>query len=108
MKVQQTHSVIDLAREFHEQVGEYYHRLADAAQQTRVRLLLDYMSQHEQRLASALADYEDLAPKAILNTWLQSTEGDDALDGGAPPIARGNGRSVCGRRCDCRDGDQVH
>lgn len=79
MSVQRTRSVIDHARDFHQQVGEYYHRLADAAKQARVRLLLDYMSEHEERLATAVAEYEDAAPRAILDTWLQSAP-DDLLD----------------------------
>ena len=79
MSVDQTIHVIDRAREFHEQVGEYYHRMSDAAQRTRVRLLLDYMSQHEQRVADALAAYEDSAPEKILNTWLQAGDETDAL-----------------------------
>lgn len=79
MSVEQTRGVIDRAREFHQQVGEYYHRLADVAERTRVRLLLDYMSQHEQRLATALAEYEDAAPTKVLNSWLQSAIDTDAL-----------------------------
>lgn len=80
MSVQQTHSVIDRVREFHQQVGDYYERLANATQKIRVRLLLQYMSDHERRLADALTDYEDSAPEAILNTWLQNCEGEGQLD----------------------------
>ena len=72
MAVEQIGAVIDHIRDCHEQVAEYFHRLADGAQRTRVRLLLDYMSAHEERLADALADYEDAAPAKILNTWLTS------------------------------------
>lgn len=79
MSVDQTRSIIDHAREFHEQVSEYYHRLADAAARTRVRLLLDYMSQHEERLADALTEYEGSAPAKILDTWFQSAGDTDAL-----------------------------
>lgn len=79
MTVDQTRSIIDHVREFHEQLGEYYHRLADAADRTRVRLLLDYMSQHEVRLANALAKYEHSAPAKVLETWLQSAEETNVL-----------------------------
>ena len=77
--MEQTRSVIDHARDFHEQLAHYYHGLADVANQTRVRLLLDYMSDHEERLAKALAEYEDSAPASILNTWLQSPHETDSL-----------------------------
>ena len=79
MSVEQTRGILDHAREFHEQVAEYYHRMADVAQRPRVRLLLDYMSAHEQRQAQALATYEDTAPAKILNTWLQSSGNTDAM-----------------------------
>ena len=79
MSVDQTRTILDHAREFHHQVGAYYHHLADHAARMRVRLLLDYMSQHEERLASALADYEGAAPANILDTWFQSAQDTDAL-----------------------------
>ena len=79
MTVEQTRGIVDHAREFHEQLAEYYHRMADVAQRPRVRLLLDYMSAHEQRRAAALAEYEDTAPTQILNTWLQSSADTDAM-----------------------------
>jgi hypothetical protein len=34
-------------------------------------MLLDYLSQHEQHLEEALADFEGEAKKQILETWLQ-------------------------------------
>ena len=81
MSVDQTRNIIDHAREFHQQVAEYYHRLADTAEGARARLLLDFMSEHEQRLATALADYEASAPEKLLNTWLQEgNETDDLAD----------------------------
>ena len=80
MAVEQIRAILDHVRDFHEQVSEYYHRLADAAGQTRVRLLLDYMAQHEQRLADSMAEYEASASSQILGTWLQSTGQTDIRD----------------------------
>lgn len=71
MPLTQTRAIIDRSRDFHEQVSALYHRMADDANQTRVRLLLDYMSQHEQRIAEALAEYEHDAPTKVLDSWLQ-------------------------------------
>ncbi len=78
MSVDQTRNIIDHTRIFHSRVSQHYHRLADSTQQGRVKLLLDYMSAHENRLAESLAAYEDSAPEKILNTWLQSAGTTDA------------------------------
>ena len=78
MTVEQTRSIIDHTRIFHGWTSQYYHRLADSTQRSRVKLLLDYMSEHEKRLADCLAAYEDTAPQKILNTWLQSAGTTDA------------------------------
>ncbi len=78
MTVEQTRNIIDHTKVFHSRVSQYYHRLADSTQQGRVKLLLDYMSAHENRLAEGLAAYEDSAPEKILNTWLQSSVTTDA------------------------------
>lgn len=78
MPVEQTRSIIDHTRIFHRRVSQYYHRLADSTQRGRVKLLLDYMSEHEQRLADCMAQYEVTAPEKILNTWIQIANTTDA------------------------------
>lgn len=72
MPVEQTKDVLDHMRLFHSRVSQYYHRLADSTQRVRVKLLLDYMSEHERRLAESLEDYEETASPRILKTWLKS------------------------------------
>jgi hypothetical protein len=79
MSVDQARGIIDHARQFHKQVGAYYHHLADHSERERLRLLLEYMSRHEERLEAALADYEGAAPAKILDTWLQSANETDAF-----------------------------
>ena len=78
MSVQQTRSIIDHVRVFHQWVSQYYHRLAESTQRKRTKLLLDYMSEHEQRLANCLKEYEESAPHKIMDTWLMSTDAADA------------------------------
>jgi len=63
--------VIERAREFHREVSERYAELADEAGRERVRMLLEYLSRHEQSLERTLADYEERAPGEVLDTWLQ-------------------------------------
>jgi hypothetical protein len=79
MSVEQTRHIIDHTRAFHRMASKYYHRLAESTQRDRVKLLLDYMSEHELRLAHGLAEYEESAPEKILNTWLQSSGTTDAV-----------------------------
>jgi hypothetical protein len=80
MTVEQTRNIIDHTRIFHRRVSQYYHHLADSTQRGRVKLLLDYMSEHEKRLADCLSAYEDSAPEKILNTWFQTASTTDASD----------------------------
>jgi hypothetical protein len=78
MSVEQTRTIIDHTRDFHKRISLYYHRLADSTQKQRVKLLLDYMSEHEKRLANYIEEYEETAPASILNTWFQSASNTDA------------------------------
>jgi rubrerythrin len=78
MTTEQARSIIDHTRDFHRRISLYYHRLADSTQKQRVKLLLDYMSEHEQRLANCISDYEETAPTSIMNTWFQSASNTDA------------------------------
>ena len=78
MAVEQARSIIEHMRNFHKRVSLYYHRLADSTQKQRVKLLLDYMSEHEQRLANCIRDYEETASTSILNTWFQTASNTDA------------------------------
>ncbi len=70
MTVEQTRNVIEQVRRFHQWASQYYHRLADSTQRDLAKLLLEYMSGHERRLADCLDEYEAEAPTKILDTWL--------------------------------------
>ena len=78
MSVEQARTIIDHTRDFHQRISSYYHRLADSTQQERVKLLLDYMCEHEKRLALGIEEYENSAPDSILNTWFLTPECTDA------------------------------
>lgn len=76
---EQTRDVLDQVRDFHRQVSELYHRLADEAGKERIKMLLDYMSRHEQNMEESLKEYEDEASEMILNTWFQFVPDDSIL-----------------------------
>jgi len=65
--------VFDRVGKFHHQVSEYYHRLHDIADKERVKILLDYMSRHERKLEKYISEYEDDAPKVVLDSWFKYT-----------------------------------
>jgi rubrerythrin len=67
----QTRYVLDLSRQFHRQLSEFYGQLADRAERQRVKLLLAYLSRHEDYLRTCLEGYEERVPRATLDTWLQ-------------------------------------
>ncbi len=67
----QAKEILNYARDFHLQVGEFYQQLADKAESSRVKLLLDYMIRHEKHLERALKDYEQGISTQALNAWYQ-------------------------------------
>ncbi|MCD6527167.1 MAG: hypothetical protein J7K75_09280 [Desulfuromonas sp.] len=67
----QAKEILDYARNFHRQAGEFYQQLADKAQGARVKLLLDYIIRHEKHLEKALAEFEEGASSKALSTWYQ-------------------------------------
>lgn len=70
----QAKEILDYAREFHCQVSDFYQQLADKAQSSRVKLLLDYLIRHEKHIAKALEEYEQSISSEALNTWYQYSQ----------------------------------
>lgn len=69
MQVETLRDVINWTYEFHRHLTE---RLTEGASQTkseRCKMLLDYMSEHEQRLAHTVREYEKTGNEHALNTW---------------------------------------
>lgn len=63
--------VIDHARNFYSQLSRYYDDLSIIADQERVKILLDYLSECEKRHEKALAEYEEIASDDVIDTWLK-------------------------------------
>ena len=72
MSCERTRDILADAEAFHRQIGEYYQQLSDQAEKQRIKMLLDYLSRHEEQLADSLADYEQSASTAVMDTWFQS------------------------------------
>jgi len=71
MAFETTKDVIDHARKFHRDLSEFYHQLADSAEQEKVKMVLDYLSRHERHLDQALARYEHDGANQVLDTWFK-------------------------------------
>lgn len=65
--------VFDRVKKFHSLVSEYYHQLYSIADKERVKLLLDYMRRHEEKLEMCIKEYENEASKDVLGTWFKHT-----------------------------------
>ncbi len=61
--------VIDQTKAFHKRLGDFYMELSDKAERERVKILLEYMSRHQDNLVSVVQEYEDSVSEHILNTW---------------------------------------
>ena len=69
---EQVKDVLDYGKKIHEDLSGFYDSINAMEQQTRVRMLLDYLSRHERHLEQTLERYESETHKQqILETWLQ-------------------------------------
>jgi rubrerythrin len=71
--------VIDHARDFYSQLSIYYDDLSTVADRERVKIFLDYLSESERRHGQALAEYEEIAPHDVIDTWFKCGA-DTAID----------------------------
>jgi rubrerythrin len=67
MSNEQTRDILEHAQQFHRQVSEFYDQLSCQSEKERIKMLLDYMSRHEQNMAQTLAAFEHSAPRHLLN-----------------------------------------
>lgn len=65
----QTYEIIEFVRLFHKQIADFYDRLHNKDEKQRVKMLLDYLSQHERHREETLAKYEKEASRKIMDTW---------------------------------------
>lgn len=69
MTVETIKDILELTRRLHSNLADKLQRAAKGIQQEKLRMLLDYLSQHEQELSRILALSEKDAEKAALQTW---------------------------------------
>lgn len=69
MSVETIKDVMELTRRLHANLAGALKHASNQARQEKIRLLLNYLSQHEQELSRVIALSEKDAEKAALQTW---------------------------------------
>ncbi|RKZ45365.1 MAG: hypothetical protein DRQ58_10535 [Gammaproteobacteria bacterium] len=74
MRFEQVRDILDHAREFHKCLGEFYQNLVEYEEETRIKMLLEYLGRHEKFLEQGIANFEESASEKVLDTWFQFTQ----------------------------------
>jgi len=75
MRFEQTRMILQhLAPDYHYKVSDYYQQMADGEVSPRVRLMLDYLIDHELHRALALGEYCRGASHKVLDHWFKGVE----------------------------------
>jgi len=75
MRFEQTRAILQhLVPDYHRKVSDYYQAMADGEVSPRVRLMLDYLIDHEQHRALALGEYCRDTAHHILEHWFKGIE----------------------------------
>mgnify|MGYP005725358349 CR=1 FL=1 len=80
MRFEKTKDILEHARHFHKLVSECYQQLSAGTEKQRLKLLLDYLAQHEKHLEEVLADYEETIPQNVLRTWFRLSPCQEKFD----------------------------
>ncbi|PLX89528.1 MAG: aminoglycoside phosphotransferase [Desulfuromonas sp.] len=75
MRFEQTRTILQtLAPQYHRTVSEHYQQLAEGQVSPRVRLMLDYLVDHEEHRALALGEFCHGESHKVLDHWLKGLE----------------------------------
>ncbi len=71
MRFEQTREILRHIHDFHQSLSHCYQGLEHKSDHERLKLLLDYMSEREGSLATALEAFLEEAEPEVLDTWFQ-------------------------------------
>ena len=75
MRYEQTRTILQhLAPDYHRTVSRFYQQMAEEDVSPRVRLMLDYLIDHEQHRALALGEFCQDASRHVLDHWFKGLE----------------------------------
>ena len=83
MRYKTVKDILDWTAELHRQLGEMAEQTADEPERGRLKIVVDYLSDHEARLKEAIHDFEKDIPEGVLATWF-----DRAPDFKMPDLAQ--------------------
>lgn len=66
----QVRDFLDYGRALHGEIQAYYDALGEHTDKERLKMLLGYLSRHEQRMEESLLRFEQVTRKAVLDVWL--------------------------------------
>jgi len=81
MMFKTTRDLLDRVRSFHNILSEFYCQLADKSRNKRIKILLDYLSDHENCFTKNLEMFENEVPDSILDTWFKYVPDKNKLRG---------------------------
>jgi hypothetical protein len=73
----QVREFVDFGKHLHGKIKELYDDLGEHAQLARMKMLLDFLSRHEQHMEESLARFEKESRHGILDAWLEYSPGLD-------------------------------
>lgn len=80
MKFKQTKELIYHAVSIHTMMGEHFLDESGRTENQRLKLLLDYLADHQGSQAIRLTEYGESAPDNILDTWFQFIDCDERFN----------------------------
>ncbi|MGH8493935.1 MAG: hypothetical protein ACRERR_12660 [Moraxellaceae bacterium] len=80
MTTLRTRDVLQQAHAFHDRLSLHYAELSENSADERLRLLCNYLSEHEHQLAHALTRYMHDASVHLLDAWLQNVPDERAFN----------------------------
>lgn len=63
--------VVKKAEAFHRDLSRFYHSHVADTQDEQIRMLLEYLSRHEEYLQHCLEEYERKGSERVLNSWFK-------------------------------------
>ncbi|MCX4025675.1 hypothetical protein H0A36_20000 [Endozoicomonas sp. SM1973] len=76
MQFPKLHDVLDYVVKTHWQMSQLYQKLSHKAEQEKVKLLLDYLVEHEKAISDYLIKIEEHTPSQVINLWYQELTND--------------------------------
>ncbi len=75
----QAKDLLDVVRDYHKHLGEFYSKLSDISDDERVQMLLDYLSRYTENIEKGFAEYTEALDPKLLETWIQYVPDPDLL-----------------------------